>query len=194
MKNIVLFGCFALLLMSFSIIKKHGSYNPISRKKIIDTVFACLPCGYGCDDLVYKESGFCAQCNMPLVNKATILFKNIEPEEICSFIKKRGKQKVVLLDVRTNEEFTGNAPDKFGRLDGAINIPVQELASRIKELNQYKNKDILVYCSHSHRSPRASYLLTQNGFNKVTNMLYGMSEWNNKVKEDVCNKKLFVKQ
>ena len=194
MKNIVLFGCFALLLMSFSIFKKQASHKTICKEKIIDTVFVCLPCGYGCDNLVYKESGFCAQCNMPLVNKATIFFKNIEPAEICSFIKKRGKQKVVLLDVRTNEEFTGNAPDKFGRLDGAINIPVQELASRIKELNQYKNKDILVYCSHSHRSPRASYLLTQNGFNKVTNMLYGMSEWNNKVKEDVCNKKLFVKQ
>ena len=165
MKNIVLFGCFALLLMSFSIIKKHGSYNPISREKIIDTVFVCLPCGYGCDNLVYKESGFCAQCNMPLVNKATIFFKNIEPAEICSFIKKRGKQKVVLLDVRTNEEFTGNAPDKFGRLDGAINIPVQELASRIKELNQYKNKDILVYCIHplllccSIHSCRKAYLL-----------------------------------
>lgn len=194
MKNIPLFGCFAVLSMSFSIINKQGSYKPISQEKIKDTVFVCLPCGSGCDNLAYKEKGFCTKCNMPLVNKATVSFNNIEPAEICIFMKKKGKQNVVLLDVRTKEEFTGNAPDKFGRLDGAINIPVQELASSIKELNQYKNKDMLVYCSHSHRSPGASYLLTQNGFKKVTNMLYGMSEWNNKIKEVACNKKLFVKQ
>lgn len=131
---------------------------------------------------------------MPLVNKATISFNNIEPAAICSFIEKKDRQNVLLLDVRTNEEFTGNAPDKFGRLNGAINIPVNELTVRMKELRQYKNKEIVVYCSHSHRSPRASYMLTQSGFKKVTNLLHGMSEWNNLVKESACNKKLFVKQ
>ena len=194
MKNIIGFWCFAVLLMGFSIVKKQGSYNSVSQKNIKDNTFVCMPCGADCDKLAYSKSGLCPHCNMPLVNKATISFNNIEPGAVCGFIEKKGKQNVVLLDVRTKEEFTGNAPDKFGRLDGAINIPVGELAVRIKELNSYKNKEIVVYCSHSHRSPRASYMLTQSGFKKVTNMLYGMSEWNNKVKDDSCNKRLFVKQ
>lgn len=194
MKNLIGLWCFALLLMSFSITKKQASSKPISQKNIKDSTFVCMPCGADCDKLAYTKSGFCTHCNMPLVNKATVSFNNIEPTAICTFIENKGKQNVVLLDVRTKEEFTGNAPDKFGRLNGAINIPVNELAVRMKELRQYKNKEILVYCSHSHRSPRASYMLTQGGFKKVTNMLYGMSEWKNQVKENASSKKLFVKQ
>jgi rhodanese-related sulfurtransferase len=101
---------------------------------------------------------------------------------------------VLLLDVRTPEEFNGTAPDKFGKLSGAINIPVQELEKRTVELSKYKNKEILVYCSHSHRSPQASYILMQNGFTKVTNMQLGMSEWKNKVQDNKCNNSLYVAQ
>jgi len=42
-------------------------------------------------------------------------------------------------------------------------------------LAPYKEKEIIVYCSHSHRSPQACYILTQNGFSNVTNMNGGMS-------------------
>jgi len=38
-----------------------------------------------------------------------------------------------------------------------------------------KKKEIIVYCSHAHRSAQASYLLTQNGFHKVINMSGGVS-------------------
>jgi len=51
-----------------------------------------------------------------------------------------------------------------------------------------------VYCSHSHRSPRASYMLSQNGFKNVTNMLGGMSAWKESVKDKDCNQKLFISQ
>jgi rhodanese-related sulfurtransferase len=82
---------------------------------------------------------------------------------------------VVLLDVRTKDEFDGKGKPHFPSLKNAINIPVQELETRIEELAQYKNKTVLVYCSHSHRSPRASHMLTQSGFTKVFNMEGGMS-------------------
>ena len=120
--------------------------------------------------------------------------KNITPAALCNYIDGIGKQNTVLLDVRTPEEFNGTAPDKFGKLTGAVNIPVQELEKRILELAVYKNKEIIVYCSHSHRSPMASYILMQKGFTKITNMEFGMSEWHNKVKNDTCNDQLYVKQ
>jgi rhodanese-related sulfurtransferase len=114
---------------------------------------------------------------MPLVKKSTVIFKEIAAADICQYIEKHPT--AILLDVRTKLEFEGKADPNFGTLQNAINIPIQELESRITELNKYKNKEIVVFCSHSHRSPRASYILTQNGFSKVSNMSGGMSVMNN---------------
>jgi rhodanese-related sulfurtransferase len=142
--------------------------RPASAKQ-----YQCTPCGYDCDKEIHTAPGKCASCQMELVDKSTIVFKNIKPENICAYIKKHPA--VVLLDVRTKEEFEGKANPDFGTLKNAINLPVQELESKIDRLNAYKNKAIIVFCSHSHRSPRASYILTQNGFTNVTNMEGGMS-------------------
>jgi len=81
----------------------------------------------------------------------------------------------MLLDVRTKEEFEGQANPDFGTLKNAINIPIQILENKLGDIKKYKNREIIVYCSHSHRSPQASYLLTQNGFTHVINMSGGMS-------------------
>jgi rhodanese-related sulfurtransferase len=194
MKKILAAIIFAALFFCFTVQNKQPAFNSQSAYRDKDTHYTCLPCGYSCDSIVYNKPGMCSHCNMHLVDKAGIRFGSIEPDALCSFIMDMGRDKVVLLDVRTKEEFEGKAPDKFGHLAGAVNIPVQVLPQRMKELQQYKDKEIIVYCSHSHRSPMASYLLMQNGFTKVTNMEYGMSEWKNKVKPDACNKKLYVKQ
>lgn len=158
------------------------------------TEFVCLPCGSDCDNAVYAKPGTCQHCRMELVQKSTVVFRKIEPEFLCSFIDSVGEKNILLLDVRTPEEFDGRAKDKFGSLKNAINIPVQDLEKRINELEKYKNREVVVYCSHSHRSPRASYMLTQHGFKQVTNMQGGMSVWNERVKDKACNQQLFVQQ
>ncbi len=191
MKNI----CFVALLFGFS----STSFITINNHQAIsiaqtDSIYVCMPCGSSCDDIAYKKPGICSHCNMKLVVKNTVKFNKIEPKNLCSFILAKGNKNVLLLDVRTKEEFNGTGNEKFGKLAGVINIPVQDLEKRIAELGKYKNKEIVVYCSHSHRSPRASYLLMQNGFNKVTNMQFGMSEWQAKVKSNICNDKLYINQ
>ncbi len=169
--------------------------NQTSQKAIeSEPVFVCLPCGLDCDTVQYRNSGSCGHCHMELVKKSAITHSNVEPENLCSFITKAGNNNVLLLDVRTTAEFNGKAGKKFGRLNHAINIPVQELEKRVNELAAYKNKQIIVYCSHSHRSPRASYMLSQNGFSKVTNMNGGMSVWKSRVKDEECNQNLFIRQ
>jgi rhodanese-related sulfurtransferase/DNA-directed RNA polymerase subunit RPC12/RpoP len=145
-------------------------------------VYQCIPCGNECDNITYKEPGMCPHCNMQLVKKSTVTFKTILPSEVCDYISTHPG--VVLLDVRTKEEFEGKANPDFGTLKNAINIPVQELENRLSEIADLKNKEIIVYCSHSHRSPRASYILTQNGFINVTNMAGGMSVMN----DNACKK------
>lgn len=156
--------------------------------------YVCLPCGADCDNTIHKGPGTCEHCNMALVKKSTIKHKNIEPNDLCSFITKAGSSNVLLLDVRTKAEFDGTAQEKFGRLNNAVNIPIQELESRMKELNEWKDKQVVVYCSHSHRSPRASYMLSQNGFKNVTNLNGGMSVWKTSVKDKNCNQQLFISQ
>jgi rhodanese-related sulfurtransferase len=74
-----------------------------------------------------------------------------------------------LLDVRTAEEFAQ------GHLEGAINIPVDELASRTAELGPH-DQALVVYCASGRRSARASQTLRDAGFTAVHD-LGAMSNW-----------------
>jgi rhodanese-related sulfurtransferase len=131
-----------------------------------------MPCGSECDKISFDKPGECPQCHMQLVKKSDIKFRSIQPTAICEYVSKHPG--VVLLDVRTKDEYEGKT-DNYGTIKNAINIPVQELEARVGELKDLKKKEIIVYCSHSRRSPRASYYLTQHGFKHVTNMEGGMS-------------------
>lgn len=74
-----------------------------------------------------------------------------------------------LLDVRSPEEFGG------GHIDGAINIPVQQLAGRTGDLGD-KDKQIVVYCQSGGRSAMAKRLLDSEGFGNVHD-LGGIAQW-----------------
>jgi phage shock protein E len=73
-----------------------------------------------------------------------------------------------LVDVRTPEEFAA------GHLDGAINIPIDDLDARKGELK--KDADIVLYCRSGGRSERGRALLAAAGYTKVHN-LGAMSNW-----------------
>lgn len=80
------------------------------------------------------------------------------------------KQGAVLLDVRTPQEFAE------GHVDGALNIPVQELESKLASLPATKDQDVVVYCRSGVRSARASGILKNAGFTRVHD-LGAMSNW-----------------
>jgi len=152
--------------------------------------FVCIPCGYDCDKEVHDGPGTCPSCNMKLVEKSSIRFSNISVDELCKRIA--ANPNAILLDVRTRGEFDGTITEKqsFGHFTNAININVEELESRLGEMDQYKEREILVYCSHNHRSPRASYILSTHGFKQVKNMTGGVSTFSDT--EIACLKKSFV--
>lgn len=135
--------------------------------------YQCMPCGQPCDKDIYPGPGKCTSCHMDLVKKSAVRFKTIQPAQLCNYIAKNPG--VILLDVRTKEEFEGKVEPELGRLKNAVNIPIQDLETRINELAKYKGKEIIVYCSRSHRSPRASYILNMNGYRRVINMEGGLS-------------------
>lgn len=77
--------------------------------------------------------------------------------------------KTTLLDVRTSEECSE------GYIKGAMNIPLDELRSRIKEIP--KEKDVLIYCAVGLRGYIASRILAQYGFSNVLNLSRGYTTY-----------------
>lgn len=74
-----------------------------------------------------------------------------------------------LVDVRTPDEFAA------GHIPGAINIPVQQLESRIHELEP-KDGTLVLYCRSGRRSGDAARTLKGAGFALVHD-LGPMSRW-----------------
>ena len=67
------------------------------------------------------------------------------------------------VDVRTAEEFAS------GHVAGALNIPHSAMQRRWKELEPYKDKQLIVYCRSGRRSAIALEVLRGKGFSKVEN-------------------------
>jgi phage shock protein E len=74
----------------------------------------------------------------------------------------------LLLDVRTPGEFAG------GHVDGAVNIPLDQLPDRLKGLK--KEQPVVVYCRSGGRSTRAAALLKASGVQNIHNM-GGVASW-----------------
>lgn len=57
---------------------------------------------------------------------------------------------------------------------GAMNIPLSEVPTRMSELADLKDTELVVHCRSGARSGNAKAFLSQNGFNKVRNVLGGI--------------------
>ena len=87
-----------------------------------------------------------------------IMYNKITAEEAKEMID---TQEVIILDVRTQEEF------KEKHIEGALLIPDYELANVAKSKLPDKNKKILVYCRSGNRSKSAARLLIDMGYTNV---------------------------
>jgi rhodanese-related sulfurtransferase len=90
---------------------------------------------------------------------------------------------MVIVDVRTEGErydtLSRFKSGNIGHIKGVVHIEVSDLNNpeSIKQLEQYKDKEVYLICSHSYRSRNASNILTRNGFKNVNNVQGGMTEW-----------------
>ena len=82
-----------------------------------------------------------------------------------------GYPNLLVLDVRTPEEYNEK------HLYNATLIPVDELGTRLNEIESYNDTEIIVYCRSGSRSLQASNLLVANNFSKIYNMLGGINAW-----------------
>ncbi len=75
------------------------------------------------------------------------------------------ENQAIILDVRTQEEFA------FGSIPGAINIPLDEIRSRLTEIPA--GKTIILYCAVGLRGYLALKILKARGYNDVRNLSGG---------------------
>jgi len=83
-------------------------------------------------------------------------------------------QKVIVVDVRTLEEYTE------GHIPNAISVPLETIENKAEA--KLKNKDdlILVYCRSGRRSREAALKLIEKGYTNVIDF-GGIKDWNGEV-------------
>ena len=67
----------------------------------------------------------------------------------------------IIIDVKNEEEFAEN------HIEGAINIPVYDIANKIGNIASNKNDTIILYCKTGKRSKIAKDILEQEGYSNV---------------------------
>jgi len=98
------------------------------------------------------------------------------PQVTVETLKKKldAKEDVFVLDVREPHEYP------IANL-GAPLIPVGSLASRVAELAEHKNDEVIVHCRSGARSQKAALILKEAGFTNVSNLAGGILAWADKI-------------
>lgn len=95
-------------------------------------------------------------------------FNSINPAMATQLIN---RENAVILDVREDNEY------RDGHIVNSVHIPVSYLSDRVKELEKYKDKPIIVGCRSGQRSSQACSVLKKQGFDAVYNLSGGIMAW-----------------
>lgn len=94
------------------------------------------------------------------------------PDITCKELKKRldDGEEPIIIDVREQDEF-----DEYNI--GATLIPLSEFEARWSELEEYKDKELILHCRSGGRSGNAQQFLQSQGYSNVRNLIGGMIAW-----------------
>lgn len=133
-----------------------------------------------------------AQAQLPF--KFDSQYKTIYAKDLCRMLQE--DPDIRLIDVRSPGEYSDtsqHASLNQGHLKGAVNLDIEAIRKDPKLLDPYRDKTIVLYCSHSQRSRRVSKLLAENGFTSFYNLNGGMSVMNQLAAGDFpCKSELIV--
>lgn len=97
-------------------------------------------------------------------------YQEVEPTDAVKMINRENAQ---VVDVRDSGEWSG------GHIIGARHVPLGELDQRVKKLEKFKDKPLIVNCRTGARSARACAQLRKQGFERVYNLKGGLVAWQN---------------
>ncbi len=96
---------------------------------------------------------------------------DISQQNLQKIMTSAPKNTVVLLDVRTPEEYAE------GHVPGAINIDYRQIKNNLAKLLPYKDDTVIVYCRSGYRAGIAKKILAKNGFTKLRHLSGDMNGW-----------------
>ena len=105
---------------------------------------------------------------LPLFNRGASGVNNLSAPEAVMMLN-RGKP--LILDVRDEAEFAA------GHIQGAKHIPLADLSARIKEIEKFKDKPVLVHCQKGMRASKACAILKAQQFSQLNNLEGGLDAW-----------------
>ena len=85
--------------------------------------------------------------------------------------KVAASEDLLLIDCREREEY------EIVNIDGAALVPMSEIAGRLAELADSKDRHIVVYCHLGARSAQVATWLRDNGFAHVQSLAGGIDRW-----------------
>jgi rhodanese-related sulfurtransferase len=77
----------------------------------------------------------------------------------------------LVLDVREPSEYSA------GHIPNARNLPAAQLKDRLKELERWKARPVIVNCRNGQRSGAATAALRQAGFAEAVRLRDGLTAW-----------------
>ena len=82
-----------------------------------------------------------------------------------------GEAAVVVLDVRTPEEFAA------GHIPGAINLSHDQIEARLDELAPFRDRPLVVYCRSGRRTGLALAILETHGYTRLAHLAGDLQAW-----------------
>lgn len=105
---------------------------------------------------------------LPLLSRATA---GVTVLSVTEAVMLMSRKSALVLDVREPDEFAQ------GHLQGARNIPLTQLEARLKELEKYREKPVMVICERGGRATKAAKLLKAQQFTALHVLKGGMQAW-----------------
>jgi len=104
---------------------------------------------------------------VPLAGESSLV--SISQEALLERQQKGDEKTAYVLDVRSPEEYAS------GHVPGAVNIPYDQVASRIAEVP--KDKDVVLYCKSGRRAGIAAEVLASQGYERLQHLEGDIVAW-----------------
>jgi len=138
------------------------SHTGIHPSKLCGALFALA-------GVLAGPSAFADEPATPPVQAAAPARVALLSQEALLARQQRHDESLFLLDVRGPEEFAA------GHVPGAVNIPHDQVASRLAEVP--KDKDVVLYCRSGRRSALAAEVLAAHGYQRLAYLEGDMNGW-----------------
>ena len=145
---------------SWAVAAYLGRYNP----RRMDQLFEFIANRW------YLVGGFLIVLILFVRNEVARGGHSVTPQELVNLVN---RDRAVVLDVRDANEFSQ------GHIVDAVNVPHASLTMRLAELEKFKARPIVVACKMGQHAGSAGTILRKAGFENVSRLKGGVTEWLN---------------